>query len=90
MLARCPKTATACFERYQLAAGAVLFSTRTALASLSVFDGVHSDRASLLQLGAEACVLGFEPHHSANALEVHPLVGQLRDSALAPRCRASL
>ena len=59
----------------------MLCGTRSALVSFGVFDGVHSDRASLLQFSTQARVLGFQAHHSTNTLKVHSLVGELRDSA---------
>ena len=43
---------------------------------------MHAQRStSLLEFGAQTRVLGFEAHDSTNALKVHSLIGQLRDSA---------
>jgi hypothetical protein len=54
---------------------------RSALTSFGIFDRMHSNRTSLVQFNTQTSVLGFKAHYSTNALKVHSLIGQLRDSA---------
>src|SRR5207244_3102021 len=61
-------------QRYEVASGR---------AALGLGEGAGGDLAQLGVLAAQAVDLGLERHHAADALEVHPLAGQLLDAAEA-------